>query len=176
MSIKTVLLNFFLVLAAAHSRIEVALRLLDRPAWDSELRAGWKSMTADQYFNELGYRGKPIRYTDRDRILVLLGDSQVESDACPPGEMPEQFLESILINSAPDTGSSPLAARATDQEYLALKKYFRKYRADAVVLWETFENDVWNNVFPTNWPKDGWIKPTYWLDDGTLKGPALPPP
>jgi hypothetical protein len=54
------------------------------------------------------------------------------------------------------------AGYGNDQEYLALKEYFRKYRANDVVLWQTFDNDG---------PKDGWIKPTYWLDHGTLKGP-----
>src|SRR5262249_19418524 len=87
--------------------------------------------------------------------------------------MPEQFLETYLDQIDPryrvfTVGSG---AYGNDQEYLALKEYFQRYRADAVVLWETFENDVWNDVFPTNWPKDGWIKPTYWLDHGTLKGP-----
>jgi hypothetical protein len=178
MSIKGVLLNCLLVLATSAltiAAIEVSLRLLDKPAWDSGLRAGWKFMgiDPDRYLNELGYRGKPVRYTDRDIVIVLLGDSQVESRACPPGGMPEQFLETYLDQIDPryrvfTVGSG---GYGTDQEYLALKEYFQRYRADAVVLWETFANDVWNNVFPTNWPKNGVIKPTYWLDHGTLKGP-----
>jgi hypothetical protein len=176
MSIKRVLLNSSLALASSAlmlTAIEVALRLLDKPAWDTELRAGWKSVGADGYFNELGYRGKAIHYTDRDIVIVLLGDSQVESGACPPGGMPEQFLERYLGQFDARYRVFTLGSRGygNDQEYLALKEYFRKYRADAVVLWQTLSNDVWNNVFPTHWPKDGRIKPTYWLDQGTLKGP-----
>ena len=178
MSIKGVLLNCLLVLATSAltiAAIEVSLRLLDKPAWDFELRAGWKfwNMDADRYFNELGYRGKPIHYADSDIVIVLLGDSQVESDACPPGGMPEQFLERYLdqVDARYRVFTVGSIAYGTDQEYLALKEYFRKYRADAVVLWETFGNDIMENVFPTNWPKDTSIKPTYWLDHGTLKGP-----
>jgi hypothetical protein len=174
MSIKTVLLNSFLLLASSAlmlTVIEVALRLLDKPAWDHELRAGWKSDS--DYHNELGYRGKPIHYTDRDIVIVLLGDSQVASVACPPGGMPEQFLERYLDQFDARYKVFTLGSEGygNDQEYLALKEYFRRYRANAVVLWETFENDVWNNVFPTHWPKDGTIKPTYWLDHEKLKGP-----
>jgi hypothetical protein len=175
MSIKTVLLNCFLVLASSAltlAAIEAALRLLDKPAWDFELRAGWKFFS-DRYLNELGYRGKPIHYTDRDIVIVLLGDSQVESIACPPGEMPEQFLESYLdqFDARYKVFTVGSGGYGNDQEHLALKEYFQKYRADAVVLWETFDNDIMDNVFPTSWPKDGSIKPTYWLDHGILKGP-----
>jgi hypothetical protein len=175
MSIKRVLLNSSLALASSAltlTAIEVALRLLDKPAWDTELRAGWKSTGADGYFNELGYRGKAIHYTDRDIVIVLLGDSQVQSTGCPPGWMPEQFLENYLGQFDARYKVFTLGSRGygNDQEYLALKQYFRKYRANAVVLWQTLSNDVWNNVFPTN-SLSGTIKPTYWLDNGTLKGP-----
>jgi hypothetical protein len=139
MSIKTVLLNCLLVLASSAltlAAIEAALRLLDKPAWDFELRAGWKfwNMSADRHFNELGYRGKPIHYTDRDIVIVLLGDSQVESDACPPGRMPEQSLERYLdqVDARYRVFTVASIGYGTDQEYLALKGYFRKYRADAV--------------------------------------------
>lgn len=53
-----------------------------------------------------------------------------------------------------------------------LKKYFKKYRADLIVLWFTPENDVWNNMFPTTWPQRGSPKPTFWLKDGKLQGPT----
>lgn len=170
------LVNVALVLASSAlmlAAVEVALRLLNKPEWDTEIRAGWKYQGVDRHVNELGYRGQPIRYSDRDIVVVLLGDSQVESNACPPEMMPERYLEQHL-------GRRDLRFRVftigsggygNDQEYLALKEYFGKYRADTVVLWETLANDVWNNVFPTHWPTDGVIKPTYWLDQGTLKGP-----
>ena len=52
MSIKRVLLNSSLALASSAltlTAIEVALRLLDKPAWDTELRAGWPH--ADETFD-----------------------------------------------------------------------------------------------------------------------------
>jgi hypothetical protein len=174
MSIQRVLLNSFLVIASSAltlTAIEVALRLLDRPAWDTDLRAGWKS--EGRYVNELGYRGKPIRYTDRDIVIILLGDSQVESESCPPDMLPERYLEQHLQRRDARFRVFTLGSGGygNDQEYLALEEYFRKHNADAVVLWQSFLNDVWNNVFPTHMPADGTIKPTYWLDHGTLKGP-----
>jgi hypothetical protein len=176
MPIKTVLLNSLLVIASGVLTliaIELGLRLLDWPTWDVELRAGWKSTDDDGFLNELRYRGKPIQYSDRDIVIVLLGDSQVQSAACSPDRMPEQFLENYLDQFDPryKVFSIGSGGYGNDQEYLALNEYFRKYRADAVVLWETFNNDVWNNVFPTHWPKDSDLKPTYWLDHGILKGP-----
>jgi hypothetical protein len=174
MPIKAMLIGATLVLASSAltlAAIEVALRSLDRPAWDTALRAGWKNK--GRYVNELGYRGQPIHYSDRDIVVVLLGDSQVESEACPPDMMPERYLEQHLQRRDARFRVFTLGSGGygNDQEYLALKEYFVKYRADAVVLWQSFDNDVWNNIFPTHWPADGTIKPTYWLDRGTLKGP-----
>jgi hypothetical protein len=174
MPIKGMFIGATLVLASSAltlAAIEVALRLLDKPAWDTNLRAGWKN--EGRYVNELGYRGQPIHYSDRDIVIVLLGDSQVESEACPPDMMPERYLEQHLQQRDARFRVFTLGSGGygNDQEYLALKEYFGKYRADAVVLWQTFENDVWNNIFPTHMPADGAIKPTYWLDHGTLKGP-----
>ncbi len=175
-SLKRSLVNVALVFASVALTLaaaEVALRLLDKPGWDTEIRAGWKSQAADRNANELGYRGQPIRYSDGDIVVVLLGDSQVESDACPRDMMPERYLEAYLRRRDPRFRVFTLGSSGygNDQEYLALTEYFSKYRADAVVLWETFPNDVWNNVFPTNWPEDGVMKPTYWLEHGALKGP-----
>src|SRR5262245_14955818 len=173
MPIKAILINVTLVLASsalALTAIEVTLRLLDRPVWDSELRAGWRAIGADRV-NELGYRGQPIHYSDRNIVIVLLGDSQVESEACPPDMIPERYLEQHLQRRDARFRVFTLGSGGygNDQEYLALQEYFGKYRADAVVLWQTFENDVWNNIFPTH--NSVSIKPTYWLDHGTLNGP-----
>jgi len=174
MPIKELFIGATLALASSAltlAAIEVGLRLLDKPAWETELRAGWKSK--GRYVNELGYRGQPIHYSDRNIVIVLLGDSHVESEACPPDMMPERYLEQHLQRRDARFRVFTLGSGGygNDQEYLALKEYFGKYRADAVVLWQTFENDVWNNIFPTHMPADGTIKPTYWLDHGTLKGP-----
>src|SRR5262249_23401701 len=174
MTIKGMLISATLVLASSAltlAAIEVVLRLLDKPAWDTELRAGWKN--EGRYVNELGYRGQLIHYSDRDIVIVLLGDSQVESEACPPDMMPERYLEQHLQRRDARFRVFTLGSGGygNDQQYLALQEYFGKYRADAVVLWQTFENDVWNNIFPTHMPADGAIKPTYWLDNDRLKGP-----
>jgi hypothetical protein len=125
MSIKTVLLNSFLVIVSSVltlSAIEAGLRLLHWPSWDVELRAGWKSIDPDGFLNELGYRGKPIRYSDRDIVVVLLGDSQVQSAACPSASMPEQFLENYLDQLDPryKVFSIGSGGYGNDQEYLAL--------------------------------------------------------
>jgi hypothetical protein len=41
-----------------------------------------------------------------------------------------------------------------------------------VLLWQTPGNDVWNNIFPTHWPTNANPKPTFWLENGQLKGPT----
>jgi hypothetical protein len=174
MPIKGMFIGAALVLASSAltlAAVELALRLLDMPAWDTALRAGWRYK--GQYVNELGYRGQPIHYSDRDIVIVLLGDSQVESEQCPPDMMPERYLEQHLKRRDARFRVFTLGSGGygNDQQYLALKEYFGKYRADAVLLWQTFNNDVWNNIFPTHWPADGTIKPTYWLDSGALQGP-----
>ena len=54
MPIKGMFIGATLVLASSTltlAAIEVALRLLDKPAWDTDLRAGWKN--EDRYVNEL---------------------------------------------------------------------------------------------------------------------------
>jgi hypothetical protein len=63
----------------------------------------------------------------------------------------------------------------TDQELLALEEYLARYRANIVVLWETSNNDVWNNLFPTHQPRNGPPKPTFWLEGSRLAGPHQRP-
>jgi len=174
---RRVLLNLLLVLLSAAltlGAIEVTLRLLDIPAWDTEIRAGWRALRSPEPpINELGFRGQPIRYANDAIVVLLLGDSQVESLACPAASMPERFLEESLraVDPRYKVFSVGAGGYGNDQEYLALVEYFAKYRADSVILWQTMGNDIWNNVFPTNIPKDGIIKPTFWLERGELKGP-----
>ena len=43
-----------------------------------------------------------------------------------------------------------------------------------MILWQTIGNDVWNNLFPTHWPKDGFLKPTFRLQDGQLEIGIMP--
>ena len=151
---------------------EVGLRIIGHP---QPPKSGWRMVFPDPLEeNQLGFRGKTIEYTDDDFVVVLLGDSQVEATACSYEWMPERRLEHYLNSTGRRVRVVSVGAGAygTDQEFLALKEYFKKYRADLVVLWETPINDVWNNIFPTNYPADGWPKPTFWLENGALKGPT----
>lgn len=148
----------------------LALQVLYRPR---PVHAGWRTRAAARESNELGFRGHPIRYEPDDHVVVLLGDSQVEARACAYGWMPERRLEHHLREGGHDTRVVSVGAGGygQDQELLALREYFARYRADVVVLWLTVLNDPWNNAFPTHWPRNGWVKPTFWLEDGELRGP-----
>ncbi|MBP6214169.1 MAG: hypothetical protein KA447_14110 [Pyrinomonadaceae bacterium] len=152
--------------------IEIGLRVLNKPHPE---RSGWKMVFPDATEeNQLGFRGKPIEYSDDDFVIVLLGDSQVEAVACSYEWMPERRLEHYLNSTGGRVRVFTVGAGAygQDQELLALQEYLKSYRADLVVLWETPTNDIWNNVFPTNYPTDGWPKPTFWLENGELRGPT----
>ena len=144
----------------------------------SDYQWGWKYQSnAKEQTNQLGFRGQTINYQDSDYVVLLVGDSQVESMGTKAIDMPERRLEKYLsFFSGKPTKVFSIAAGGygQDQEYLALLEYFAAYRADLVIVWETPENNVWNNLFPTHWPKNGKPKPTFWLDDdGSLAGPKL---
>ena len=125
--------------------------------------------------NQLGFRGQPIDYADGDFVVLLVGDSQVQADDCPADAMPERRLEhhlGRLLDLRVRAFSLAAAGYGQDQQLLAMEEYFARFSADLVIVWETPGNDVWNNMFPTHWPRDGWPKPTFWLDgDGALAGP-----
>ena len=137
------------------------------------IESGWRSFAPKAEQNQLGFRGRQIAYTNNDFVIVLLGDSQVEAMALPFDLMPERLLESALNSGGRKVKVFSLGAGGygQDQELLALEEYFRKYRADLVILWETPANDVWNNVFPTHMASFN-PKPTFWLDEGRLQGPT----
>ena len=158
--------------------VECGLRILDpsprvRMGWNSQdiLAAGIDSV------NQLGFRGKKIRAKagPREKIVLLLGDSQVEANALPFAYMLENLLETALNRA--DTAHTYVCYSlgsggfGQDQQLLVLREYFTRYTADRVLLWFTPENDVWNNTFPTHWPANGLPKPTFWLTDGKLQGP-----
>jgi hypothetical protein len=165
--------------------VEVAMRLLDKPR---AAVSGWRAVyAAPSEINQLGYRGQKIDYGERDFVVLLVGDSQVEARACAFDQMPERRLEAHLneVRETSDAGTRDDSARGRvrvftvgasgygqDQELLAVREYFAKYRADLVVLWETPINDLWNNVFPTSFPADGTSKPTFWLEGDALRGPS----
>lgn len=134
---------------------------------------GWRSFAPVVEQNELGFRGHRIDYSTNDYVVVLLGDSHVEAMALPLASMPEQRLESHLNASGRRVRVFSLGAGGygQDQQLLALQEYFRKYRADLVLLWQTPGNDVWNNLFKTHMFNRN-PKPTFWLDSGRLLGPS----
>lgn len=140
---------------------------------------GWRSRCTALEQNELGFRGHPIRYGQDDCVVVLLGDSLVESYACGYGWMPERRLEAHLRRRLPSRSFRVVSLGAggygQDQQWLALREYGERHRANLVVLWQTFENDVWNNVFPTHMPRNGTPKPTFRLVAGALAGPNHAP-
>lgn len=149
------------------------MRIINKPKWPKR-KAGWRAEIGKaKEFNQLGFRGRNIKYNDRSIVVLLLGDSQVQAACCPFEKMPERRLEKCLQKYDPNfkVFSLGTGGYGNDQQLLVLREYFRNYRADYVLLWQTFSNDVWNNIFPTHWPKDGWIKPTFRLVDGELIGP-----
>lgn len=151
---------------------EVVLRLTDRPR---PIVIGWAGRGAAEK-NDFGFRGHRLDADARLRV-VLLGDSQVEATGTAFDEMPEVHLQRRLSQST--NGSVSVVSIAAggwgqDQELLALAAYVRAIRPAIVVLWFTAGNDLWNNAFPTHFPRDGWPKPTFWLEGTELKGPNVP--
>jgi hypothetical protein len=150
---------------------EMVLRLTDRPR---PVVIGWTSGRPGEK-NDFGFRGHRFDATARQR-LILLGDSQVESETGFE-DMPEVHLRRALSRSiGEDVSVVSIAAGGwgQDQELLALLAHIHAIRPTIVVLWFTAANDLWNNTFPTHFPKDGLPKPTFWLEGGTLKGPNVP--
>jgi len=143
--------------------------------------SGWRSdvslshRQARRELNQLGFRGQRIDYPDSATVVVLVGDSQVEAKATAFSAIPERRLEhhlrSLELPRPLHVFSLGAAGYGQDQQLLVLREYLAEYRADVVVLWRTPTNDIWNNVFPTHWPANGMPKPTYWLEDGELRGP-----
>ena len=150
--------------------VSVLLQIFYRPA---PLRAGWRSNVTSLEKNALGFRGHPIDYGPDDFVIVLLGDSQVQANACAYDWMPECRLEEHLRQSDRAVRVFTLGANAygQDQELFALEEYLQRYRADLVLLWLYPRNDVWNNVFPTSQASAN-AKPTFWIEADTLVGPS----
>ncbi|UCG32612.1 MAG: hypothetical protein JSU68_13220 [Phycisphaerales bacterium] len=154
---------------------EIILQVID---WPADRVCGWRCFWGPQHENnQLGCRGQLIEYTQDHFVAVMLGDSQVQALACDSEHMPERRLQLHLaerLGRPTKVFSLAAGGYGQDQQLLALREYFQKHRADLVVLWLTPENDVWNNMFPTHFPTDGWSKPTFWLAEGKLQGPHQP--
>jgi hypothetical protein len=146
------------------------------------IKSGWRSsITEDRKVhelekNQLGFRGQPIKYSDDDFVILLLGDSQAEAKyCCAYGWMPERRLEYYLNSEhRKKTRVFTLAAAGygQDQQLLVLKEYYQRYRANLVVLWQTPANDVEDNVWPTIGLWNGTPKPTFVLKNEELIGPS----
>jgi hypothetical protein len=151
---------------------EITLRLLDQPR---ERRVGWDWRGNPAERNELGFRGHRA-VGQADDVVLLVGDSQVETTH-PFARMPEVFL-SAALRELTHRETRVISVGATgwgqDQELLALRRAIPLIRPRMVVLWFTPRNDLWNNTFPTHIPRDGWPKPTFWLEGDTLRGPHAP--
>ena len=176
---KNLLLMFCSVLIGV-ALIEVGLRALD----PFRFRSGWRS-NAEVNFqplehwrkNQLGFHGAPIAYTAEDKVVLLVGDSQVECQTCPDGHMPEDYLREAYQKLGKRTQVFTLGAGGygADQELLAVREYFdRGYRADLILLWQTLGNDMWNAIFPQHSVTvgTGHLKPTFRLVDGSLEEPS----
>ena len=153
--------------------VEIALRLADYPP---TVRSGWRSHARPGELNQLGFRGQAIEYFDDDVVVVILGDSQGEAAALPFESMPERRLEAHLKHLRPGKRFRVFTLGAggygNDQQLLVLREYFARYRADLVLLWQTPTNDIIDNMFPTHWPWNTTPKPTFWLEQGELRGPS----
>lgn len=160
-----VLVSTFATLLA----VEICFRVIDRP---KPQLSGWRALLfpkSEQ--NQLGYRGQKIEYSEQDSVVVLLGDSQVECKACAYDWMPERRLQ-YHLGGRVKVFSVGAGGYGQDQQLLALREYLQTFRADVVVLWQTPGNDVWNNLFPTHWPRNTTPKPTFWLQGDSLRGPT----
>ncbi len=165
--------NVFLILSSsilALTAVEFLARIFYIPP---AVVAGWRSFEPEYEKNQLGFRGQSIKYTSDDYVVILLGDSQAEGYGCGFKSMPERKLELFLNDYIKPVKVFTLAAGGygQDQQLLILHEYYEKFRADLVILWQTPKNDIWNNIFPTHWPKDGMPKPTYMLKNDSLWGP-----
>jgi len=156
---------------ATLAAMEGVLRYMNKPML---LVCGWKSDSIASELNQLGYRGHPIQYSDADHVIVLLGDSHVQANACSYDWMPERRLERDLRRAGHQVRVCSIASfgYGQDQQLLALREYFAHYRADTVLLWQTPVNDVWNNTFPTLMPDICPPKPTFRLEGDKLCAPT----
>src|SRR4030067_1360808 len=176
---KTSLFKFTAIVISIFFSLVVGVLLIQIFYNPPPVYAGWNSLTglggvSPNEVNQFNFRGQPIKYKDDDFFIVMRGDSQVEAQACAYGWMPERRLEHYLnVDHGKKVKVFSLGASGygQDQQLLAFQGYLLEYRADMVILWQTPVNDVFNNMFPTNWPKNGAPKPTFWLENGKLRGP-----
>lgn len=136
--------------------------------------SGWKSFCSELERNQFGFRGQSIEYSDNDFVIVLLEDSQVEAHACSYWWIPGRWLQKHLnaFDKHVKVFTLGTSGYGQDQQLLVLREYYKTYRADMVILWQSPANDIWNNMFPTHWSANGIPEPTFWLENGELQGPS----
>lgn len=168
------LLGAGLAIVLGGAAFEVWLRQQEGSA---PMRWGWRDPIAAHgrraagENNQLGYRGRRIEYTDDDLVVLLVGDSQVQADACAFAKMPEQRLEThlgALVGRTVRVFSVGALGYGTDQECLGLEDYLARFRADLVITWVTTGNDLREVLLPIV-PVP---KPTFWLEGSVLCGPT----
>ncbi|GBE16220.1 hypothetical protein BMS3Abin15_00032 [bacterium BMS3Abin15] len=151
---------------------EIILQIFDFPG---KPVSGWTNCKSNNpgQCNYLGFRGREITYSPDDFVVILVGDSEVYASSLPFEQIPERRLEHFLQNFKDNVKVFTIAdmGYGQDQQYLALKKYFEKHRADLVLLMFTARNDIENNIFPTS-GRNNTIKPNFWLENGELRGPT----
>lgn len=168
------LVNLVLFSASLLTSLLVAASVCQLICSPSPIISGWRARVGHLEQNQLGFRGHKIAYSEDDYVILIVGDSHVEAVACSFDYMPERRLEHHLNLAGKRVKVFSLAAGGygQDQQLLALQEYYTKHRADLVLLWQTPDNDVWNNTWPTHWPTNANPKPTFWIEDGELKGPT----
>jgi hypothetical protein len=150
--------------------IEMTLRLIDRPM---NFMSGWNPCKEYSECNYLGFRGKQIAYSPDDFVVLLVGDSQVVALSLPFEQRPEIILENHLKKYRKNVKVFTIgtAGYGQDQQLLILEKYFERHRADLVLLFHSTITDIYNNIYPVS-GKDSAVKPTFWLEDGNIRGPT----
>lgn len=149
--------------------------------WSASPRRLLSKSTGDSEANQMGYRGQPINYEKDDFVVVLVGDSQVESASEPIEKMPERLLEADLskrMGRPVKVFSLAASGWGQDQQLLALERYLKSYRADLVLAWATPGNDFWEDTFVDRSATviAGPIKPTFRIKSDRLEGPFYAEP
>lgn len=173
---NTLVFGLALIFSLLIAELVVSIAIPSKP-----IQSGWnwttlpfeKYKAPDAKSNQLGYKGQTIEYSPDDFVVILVGDSQVESAALDMRSMPEALLQSQLKSRNVKVFSLGASGWGQDQQYLAISNYFEKYRADLVIVWATPVNDLWENTFPDRSAglRIGPFKPTFSLRNGQLDGP-----
>lgn len=132
--------------------------------------------------NSHGWRSPETTWdkpNDVFRILVL-GDSlmaalQVNDDETSSAVM-EALLNRANLPKRVEVINLGVPSFGTDQEYLALREYGKKYKPDYVVLAFYAQNDVGNNSIALRERDEVYVKPYFSMKDGVLKELPFPDP